>query len=753
MQRVVALTNNKTAPVTDPEAIRQQLRRDIFLGVTLHEVGHNMGLRHNFRASFDAMNYHPEYWQLRTAGVNDTQRFAGYDPQSHQVIGVPYQGTDCNDKGKAGTVRPRYVDCPGGATSVSEVVGTSKSPAAGPGTGASATRQGGVREFQYSSIMDYGAEFNSDLMGLGMYDRAAMKYSYAGDGYVEVFNAPLAGNALDRINALVTFQGAFGFPSALIQSGNTLGSVNYTTFPDLFTTGWKGIYDRVDVPRQDVECSLESDSVPVGTPGHCLDATSGNPELNSKGNMKDGLTDPNGKAMVPYFFCSDEFVGNLTCARFDSGADAFEQAQDIISRYENFYLLNNFKRDRYTFHTSGAYLDRIYGRYFEILRNQLTWYALLRSDFTDPVYGDPSQTYDFFSEEGGWGNFTVAVTEGFDLLGRVISMPSAGQYMSVDAGSSPDYPFNYFKQINDNAQDFASGPFLPVLEGKFTSTTWAFTDCGYYWADECQSRIGYFFDKVVALQTLADSQAYFTGRDTSTDVRKYAIGYFLPFKSQIQEKLGALLAGDYASLAPRIDMNDPSGTPSVIHQSWTLNKAPTNMSTTDQLVDPSTGFSIQLYTGVYGLSGFPDTFDQSFIDTTKVFVVGNGEAPVSDAEITAKGTSDPTQTLGAGGTKEWFLWRDSSSGKTFAAHSSAQAASGDPNTHSSTDLYRNDTAVRMLTMASMLDAAKASACAGANAASQTCAAKTTALAQFTQNLDVMRALHNHFGYGRYITDF
>ena len=27
--------------------------------VTLHEVGHNMGLRHNFRASFDAMNYFP----------------------------------------------------------------------------------------------------------------------------------------------------------------------------------------------------------------------------------------------------------------------------------------------------------------------------------------------------------------------------------------------------------------------------------------------------------------------------------------------------------------------------------------------------------------------------------------------------------------------------------------------------------------------------------------------------------------------
>ena len=70
-----------------------------------------------------------------------------------------------------GTMRPRYVDCPGGATSVDEVTGN-------------------VREFQYSSVMDYGAEFNSDLHGLGRYDKAAMKFSYAGDGFVEVFPTP-----------------------------------------------------------------------------------------------------------------------------------------------------------------------------------------------------------------------------------------------------------------------------------------------------------------------------------------------------------------------------------------------------------------------------------------------------------------------------------------------------------------------------------------------------------------------------------
>ena len=45
---------------------------------------------------------------------------------------------------------------------------------------------------------------------------------------------------------------------------------------------------------------------------------------------------------------------------------------------------------------------------------------------------------------------------------------------------------------------------------------------------------------------LSQSQAYFTGRDTTTDVRQYAIGYFMPFKKQIQEKFGAIFSGDTA---------------------------------------------------------------------------------------------------------------------------------------------------------------------------------------------------------------
>ena len=96
------------------EQQRARLREEIFRAVMLHEVGHNLGLRHNFEASYDALNYDRQFWQLEeTFGEDEAAKRDAKQP-----------------------------------------------------------------EFTYSSIMDYAGRINGDFHGLGAYDRAAIKFAY-----------------------------------------------------------------------------------------------------------------------------------------------------------------------------------------------------------------------------------------------------------------------------------------------------------------------------------------------------------------------------------------------------------------------------------------------------------------------------------------------------------------------------------------------------------------------------------------------
>jgi hypothetical protein len=384
----------------------KDMRHEIFIGVMLYEVGHNVGCRHNFCGSYDAINYFPGYWQLRTEAVDHPDK--GMSPADGQL-------------------HARWNNIAGGKETRFEI-------------------ERGIREHQYSSIMDYGSEWNGDLKGLGYYDHALIKFSYA--EHVEVFtNAKADAGSLATFGALHIFSGAMGFPSALTQESG-LNAIPYTNYPTLFNNGWEGLGEREDVPF----AAISEQS--IGTTQNTM------------------MADVQGRPMVPYYFCSDEFAGNLTCQRFDSGADSYEQAADLISRYHNYYLVNSFKRDRFTFKTSLGYLERIGGRYFNLLHQQLTWYALLRTELESYLNdiaqlgfgGDPNKVADaaakFFSDEKQWGSFTVGVNLGFEMLGRVITTPSAGWHIGY---TRPDNPtLKIWKPWRDNL-DPTGDPRVPTV--------------------------------------------------------------------------------------------------------------------------------------------------------------------------------------------------------------------------------------------------------------------------------------------------
>ena len=56
--------------------------------------------------------------------------------------------------------------------------------------------------------------------------------------------------------------------------------------------------------------------------------------------------------MVPYMFCSDEWVGSLAnCNRWDEGADPAAILERTMNQWEDYYWFNNYKRDRVSFDT------------------------------------------------------------------------------------------------------------------------------------------------------------------------------------------------------------------------------------------------------------------------------------------------------------------------------------------------------------------------------------------------------------------
>lgn len=518
------------ALVSAKAEVYNSLRREAYRSVTEHEIGHTLGLMHNFIASADALNYHDGYWDLRkqTIGVNVGGR---------RVLPVtPANLVDAAKQNQAQIDAAMY-------------------------------------EYEYSSIMDYGARVNAQNRGTGKYDDAAILFAYSGGyepGWVEVFNelrsnytSPNITIPLDNQAKVFTVRGAqVEIPLAQVEhytpaSNFYTDKYHYTTLPFHFADQQPSFEAMLDqgIARMNNRSFRKWSEM-------ALHYQRIEEELKAFNLSQQGLRDNdfvrardivnaaggrNIPVEVPYMFCSDYEVGaNLLCNRNDQGADVYEMTTKWMERFNQSYVFSNFRRDRLTYSPSavasgkfGRYLGNIPNVYQQWLFNifYLAKYYQLTPEEMDKFYGlgDPI-----------WQNYwTMAVIDSTNLLMQQLAVPSAG-YHGKKADGSWEYvptgdPQNRRLETAAEAalkvelakpQNGAYSDIVYVPRGPGRSMFTVYDTFGYDNFNRV-NEAGHFWDVYASLIALSTSETNFLGVDRGSDALRYSLPYYTTFKLEM----------------------------------------------------------------------------------------------------------------------------------------------------------------------------------------------------------------------------
>lgn len=651
-QRLFPLPSNTSDPsyssdlYRHDQALHQWIREQFHQSVIAHEMGHSMGLRHNFAGSWDALNYHTEYWQLRTR--NGAEKYCGYPGQLDAT--TPHtDGTDC--------VGPRWVD-----------------PVTDQETNDLIWKWGST------SVMDYPGDQTQDMNDIGLYDKAAMRFGYANLVDVDnkaTFRQDAAGDTLtgiggDFVQALDGFGGIWG---------NTIGGNHYSTYADNYgllgtctsRPNWNG--DPNDPLAQqcsgaDLDYVAERDMRTVNKYSPAVTAT--RPDL-----VSNFAVDAKNRVRHPYAFGSDEFAdfGNIPVFRFDSGADSYEQMQFLISTYENRYIFNNFRRNRVMFNTFQV-VGNLESRYWDKIHLITKSLGLGVELLGQPGAANPT------TNPGSLMPLALGSADALSMFIRAMTRPEPGNYV-VNQGGVPGGPPNSWAAAWTLGQGgLLSPPKTPVNvalgdgEGRFIHNDYDYTQ-GYWWGDY-QTQVGSAYEKAVAPYFLTEAYNNFisNSKDDYIDGRYKNISYFSVYPNQMRRIFANLMATESATaeldngtaaqiftLAPyTMPASSGAGNPVTAVQYLPWDKYdPTDLATTQLqyppgavLLDPLVGWEAQ-YPALINLFVFgPTSLSMDLVNQMRIFSTGDAATvslpvdqqvryrdPLSGIEYVAKGSGGP----------------------------------------------------------------------------------------------------------------
>jgi len=676
--------------IRDGEKLAYAILQRYYWGVAIHEVGHAVGLRHNFEGSSDLFNFFDEYYDIRekepipcneddecetvfgqycgASGYCEIQPITGCqtaadcgfldsngDLNKDKLFNYACEAghcvalKSCGLHGECGD--GEYCDgdswtCFAGGEQVADEVTAPDNPVVRqfiPRAGLTPAEAAKSRtKYQYTSIMDYGQRMHDHALGLGKYDEAAIRFGYG--QLMDVYED--TSHLQETIRQYAQY---YGYPNTYMayMLGTDFWSwgVHFSQF--YFLQNYIGVEANLSAGDHFRNRSaVPYDWVKID---HDLTYNYYREELNRS------------FIQVPYKFCGDEYRGNMGCFVWDTGIDPLEIIHNFGIQIREYYILDAFKRERYGSFQGGDpsyYLSRITGRYMEPMQSAAMYYALFAHIFKG------------YGWRGNWANTRMqgwalrrAAETGFELLGNALASPAPGSFsLGVD---------NVYRNFSYDKGITGADLNVPLGLGKYPYTQFM-DDAGYFYWDHALW-IGSFWEKLGALMTLTDSTVYFTsnyvGEQLDIGVGT-SMGYNTMYPRQLIKLFGGIVAdepGIYAWLeeggevAPRSyfdpeNMNAYDTEPAAF-------TTPVTYDPSIPVVEPSiSNLTLKLYTMLYGMAYLPASFDPSFLDAFAVCIEGNGDCyDISTASaLDTKSFEDPF------GGKKYLVWESAYDPGAFA---------------------------------------------------------------------------------------
>ena len=585
------------------EPVREQVFLELFdriwSTVALHEVGHTMGLRHNFSSSTDALNFFPEYWDLKGATDDD----GDWHPTNLWERETRYQ---------------------------------------------SAQR---LREYQQTSVMEYGSGFTARFSGLGAYDHAAIAFGYG--GLLNVFNnAPdLTQFSTDMIEPHDTDPTNYPMGDKReLPMAKVLRKRHHTNFPEIFGSV-DNMLDRRLVPWEEMVLWREQANEETGAmemaPVACdaFDNPYSSDPCGEAGSFCQAFptghfcTKPD-MVEVPYRFCSDEYnYSSASCQTRDEGVDPFEIVANSIDDYEGYWPFRAYKRDSDLFFPSRSYWNSIYGYFIQWRKHFELWtYDYVRYNkaedngigWWENRYGKP-----WHLDINGGLSQTLAARMLFEHLANVFGRPSDGYY-GWNASKQ-----RYEPVVNNGKNSYCN--YIQVREDVGARPMYPSYDfAGYLYTP---ARAGTFYDRLLALQLMTYPRMIFTTAvDEYYDVRRFRLSFADVWPQRMQNILSAMITGDPSPIgwciehqfaSSNVDREIDCGTAepvSVKPRLWFGDEAELAehydncepLTTEPEYSFPTTQYRLPAIAMIYGMVNLARSYDRTFTDRVRLWLDGDG---------------------------------------------------------------------------------------------------------------------------------